>query len=113
MNKRWGTLLARSEEQPKVKHHIGLPPEVAGARDTRHELPAARVLLIEEKDDGIFLTRFSIDGIYAGDTWHTTLDEAKGQAVFEYGPLLSDWRELPSDVLDPIAFVLSNKPEGS
>jgi hypothetical protein len=76
MNKRWVTLLARSEEQPKAKHYIGLPPEVGGARDTRHELPAARVLLIEEKEDGIFLTRFSIDGTFAGDTWHITLDEA-------------------------------------
>jgi hypothetical protein len=38
--------------------------------------------------------------------WHQGFEEAKDQAAFEYGQLLTGWRSVPSDVADPIAFAL-------
>lgn len=43
------------------------------------------MLLIEARADGVFLERFSVDADFGGDTWHETVEDAKHQAVFEYG----------------------------
>ena len=111
MNTRLVALVTKSGEQPKVRHFIGMPPEAVKSDDLRQELPAAQVLLIEEKPDGVFLSRFAEAGGFAGDTWHRSLDEAKAQGEFEYEVLLTEWREVPSDVVDPVAFALGRKPE--
>jgi hypothetical protein len=54
----------------------------------------------------VFLFRFTADGQVVGDTWHMTLEEAQQQAQFEFGDLLSDWRSVPADVEDLVAFGL-------
>ena len=59
-------------------------PSLTEGRDERQEMKAAVLLVVEEKPDGIFLYRYAADGSYAGDTWHTDIDEAKQQASFEY-----------------------------
>jgi hypothetical protein len=65
------------------------------------------VLLIEEKEDGIFLYEFRRDG-FIGDTWHRTVDEAKEQAKYDFGDGVSAWREVPPEIADPVAFGRSN-----
>jgi len=30
--------------------------------------------------------------------WHQSVDEAKGQAKFEYGAALGSWQEIPDEV---------------
>jgi hypothetical protein len=49
-------------------------------------MPIAEALLIEVEADGVFLFRLSADGQFAGDTWHESVEEAKEQAKFEFGP---------------------------
>jgi hypothetical protein len=61
------------------------------------------ILLIEEKDDGIFLYEFRADG-FVGDTWHPNIDEAKEQATHYFGSCISAWQEVPPEVVDPVAF---------
>ena len=65
------------------------------------------VLLIEEKDDGIFLYEFRSDG-FIGDTWHRTVAEAKAQAKYDFGDGVSPWQEVPPEIADPVAFGRSN-----
>ena len=88
----------------QVRHYRGLPPELGGADDTREEMPLAEVLLIEVETDGVFLFRLTADGLFAGDTWHQSIQEAQEQAKFEFGPDLSNWTPVPSDVEDMIAY---------
>ena len=64
------------------------------------------LVAIEEKPDGVFLFRFRHDGQVVGDTWHTTVEEAKQQARFEFGDSLSDWKSVPADVEDLVSFGL-------
>jgi hypothetical protein len=64
------------------------------------------VLLIETSiDTGYLLYRFAADGRGAGDTWHPTVDEAKGQAAFEYGDALEGRHPVPKDIEDVDAFL--------
>src|SRR5437867_208934 len=95
-----------SPQASKTKHYIGLPPEVRGGQDDRLEMPSPSVLIIEEKKDGIFLNRFASNGQYAGDTWHRSLEEAKEQAEMEFGGHISEWKEVPPEIDDPIPFAL-------
>jgi hypothetical protein len=57
--------------------------------------PATRVEI--EPSDGAskacFLIRYDERGSFAGDTWHESLTAAKEQAEWEFGILMSDWRE--------------------
>jgi len=92
--------------EPKVKHYRGLPPELMGGKDVRELMEAPVLITIEEKPDGVFLFRFTADGRVVGDTWHTTVEEAKQQARFEFADLLSDWKSVPADVEDMVSFGL-------
>ena len=98
--------------EPKVHHYWGLPPELAGESDNREEMAQAAPLVIEDTRDGAFLYRFSADGAEAGDTWHETVDDAKQQAEFEYDGAVSQWREVPDDVDDIVAFGLGGTDGG-
>lgn len=102
------SLLSRGIEAPKVKHYLGAPPEVAGGRDSRREMPPAAVLVIEERPDGVFLFRYASNGEFAGDTWHGNLADAKHQASYEYGASLSNWIDVPADVTDVVGFALNS-----
>lgn len=46
---------------------------------------------IHEQDGAFYLLRYGPDDEFVADTWHTTIDEAKSQAEFEYGIGGSDW----------------------
>ena len=71
-----------------VRQVTGLATHSAGA--TRL-VPAVKVELVEA-DGGFLLIRFSREG-FAGDTWHATVAEGKGQAEFEFTVGTEDWIE--------------------
>ena len=103
-------LFSTVEEAPppqRAAHFIGAPPEAADDSDQRYLLPRARIVLIEHRPDGVFLYRYAVDGTFAGDTWHPTLDEAREQALFEYGDALGKWRPIPADALDAANYAFS------
>jgi hypothetical protein len=56
-------------------------------------MPRAALLILDEADGGVYLFRYAADGEFAGDTWHETLEDAKHQAIFEYGEI--SWRDAP------------------
>jgi hypothetical protein len=105
MSIRWFTLIKKQVE-PRVKHYLGFPSELTAGADERITLPRPRVLIIEKNSSGVFLYRFSPDGQCVGDTWHVNLNEARHQATFEYGVLLTEWKQVPADIDDPIPFAL-------
>ena len=63
---------------PKTRHYVGFPPELAPSNEKRYVMQAPDILLIEQRDEGFFLFRFTVDGVAVGDTWHLNLDSAKG-----------------------------------
>ena len=69
-------------------------------------LPVADVVLIVADDDpGAMLFRYTAHGELGGDTWHSSVEAARAQAVFEYGEaLLLPWMEVPDEVSDPHHF---------
>lgn len=91
---------------PRVRHLIGLPPEVSG-NETRQLLPQARVLVIEKHNSQVFLIRYDETSSEVGDTWHQSLEDAKYQAEFEYGPLITEWKSIPPEVEEVVTFMLS------
>jgi hypothetical protein len=102
---RWGLLLTRTT-QGKTRHSAGLPKAISGVEP--ESMPPSRILVIEERPDGYFLTRYSDGRQRAGNTWHALLDDAKGQAAFEFDLRDPAWISIPNDVIDPIQFVLDN-----
>jgi hypothetical protein len=106
MNKRLVTTVRDNRESSEVRQFVGLPPELTGGEDTRQPLPWPRVLLVESKNDGIFLYRATEDGTFCGDTWHLSIDDAKAQAESEYGDLVGKWIEVPSNIENYIEFAL-------
>jgi len=73
-------------------------------------MQAPDILLIEQRDEGFFLFRFTVDGVAAGDTWHLNLEDAKHQAEFEFDGLISSWLEVPANVDDAVDFALGQDP---
>jgi hypothetical protein len=64
------------------------------------------VLLIETDKHGtggVFLYHHENDGS-VWDTWHRTVDEAKEQAIFQFGLAGEFWLQIPPGVSDPISF---------
>jgi hypothetical protein len=89
----------RQATPPRVRHHSGLP----GSPDSQ-DLPRPSLALLEERSDGFFLIRLTFDGIFCGDTWHMTAEEARGQAEFEFD-LVGPWLDIPDDV-DPTEYAI-------
>jgi hypothetical protein len=102
---RWGFLLPE-RVRSKTIHQVGLPKSISELEP--QPLPAARVLLIEERPDGYFLIRVSENHDFAGDTWHATLEEAQGQAMFEYGISTAEWAQIPPEEEDAVALLLAS-----
>jgi hypothetical protein len=76
---------------PTAIHRIATrtdPTENSGER-----MPVAALLVVDEADDGIYLLRYAANGEFAGDSWHQSIEDARHQARFEYGPLT--WTEAP------------------
>ena len=92
---------------PKASHYRGLPPELTGGKDQRERMPRPALVTIEQKPDGVFLFRFTSNGLAVGDTWHMTVEEAQDQARFEFGDSLLEWKAVPADVDDLVSFGLN------
>jgi hypothetical protein len=107
MKARFLTILSGTATVPKVKHYVGVPPELTGGKDTRQKMGFARFLVIEENQDGAFLYRYDAKGDCVGDTWHLNTDDAKHQATYEYEDLVQDWQNIPSEVEDAVLFGLA------
>ena len=91
-------------DSPRTTHYLGIPPASSSAPDHRIPRGEAVLLVIKVRSDGIFLHRYAADRSCAGDTWRRTIDEAKEQVTFEYGEVLSAWKEAPFDIADVCAF---------
>ena len=63
----------------------------SGPVPTERMADAAR-LEIDEADGAFYLIRLAANGDFAGDTWHETLEDAFGQAEFEYELDESGWQ---------------------
>ena len=61
----------------------------------REGLPYALLIVYDERDSGgfVLITWLDAEGAFGGDTWHPTLEEALGQAEFQYVGL--DWTGRP------------------
>jgi hypothetical protein len=94
------------DESRETRQFRGFPPDLTEGVDHREALPLPRVLLVEEKSDGVFLFRFTDDGTCVGDTWHMSMEEAKDQARKEYGTESTEWKEVPEATGDPVTYAL-------
>ena len=103
-------LVKKEPGLPPSRHFVGMPPELTGCKDYRQRLPMARVLLLQEENDGISLYRYAQNGGLAGDTWHETIRDAMEQAEDEYGDALGEWKPVPDDVDDADEFVIGQIP---
>lgn len=99
--------IAAPRDYPRVRHAIGVPPELTGERDDRVRLPWPRVVIMSPgSEGGVNLVRLAADGAFAGDTWHQDDAEAREQALYEFGDSLGDWETVPDGVSDPVPYVL-------
>jgi hypothetical protein len=96
-------------DPPKTRLYIGLPPKLDPNPAARQMMEPPDVLVIEQDENGFFLYRFTAAGVFAGDTWHLNLEDAKHQANFEFDGLITPWIPVPSDVKDVVRYAL-NRP---
>jgi len=68
----------------------------SGVRDI--EQPSE--VVIQEDEGAYFLLRLSPSGVSLADTWHETVEEAKRQALFEYGIVETDWTTVTARATD-------------
>jgi hypothetical protein len=107
MKTRLFAILPSSATSSKVKHFIGLPPELTAHEEARQEMGKPCFLLIKEESSGIFLYRYDAKGKCVGDTWHKSVDDAKHQATYEYENFILDWEDVPSEVKDIVNYGLT------
>jgi len=91
--------------EKKTKHYRGWPAELTNGVDTSVEIIRPTFLIIKALSDGFFLHYYSSKGDPLSDTWHRSLDDAKHQAEFEFGTFITEWREIPMDIPDPLDYV--------
>ena len=59
------------------------------------------ILVIEARPGGAaLLFRHTVDGTFYSDTWHESVEDAKGQAGWEYEGALGMWPEAPPGCSD-------------
>lgn len=92
-----------------VLAHERKAAETAGfPLDPAKMLPLADVvLLIADGGPGAMLFRYTAHGEFGGDTYHTSLGEAREQASYEYGEALGQWMDVPDDIEDAHAFAVA------
>ena len=100
------SILPMNFQRDKARHYVGLPPELAGGVDNREEMRGAAFLIIEQKPDGFFLYRYNDKGECVGDTWHMSIDDAKGQADSEYGANKQPWQLVANEDGDVVNIAL-------
>ena len=92
----------------RVRHAVGWPPGMAPDGSEAQMLPTPDVIVIEEQSSSsVFLYRMTMTGELAGDTWHRSVEEAKGQARYEYGDAVGEWKSIPADVSDACGFAVA------
>jgi hypothetical protein len=70
-------------------------------------LPVADVVLVVSEDDSSAMVfRYTAHGEFGGDTFHTSLDDAKEETEAEYDDALLPWEEVPEDVADAHVFAV-------
>ncbi len=67
-----------------------------GRVDEVERFPPAATVEIEHSSSGWLLLRYDDHGDCVGDTWHSTVEEAKRQAQFEFDIQIDDWQEVPA-----------------
>ena len=80
----------------EVERRIAVLPAHATAL-TKHTMNGqamkhARYIVTEEHPEDAYLFRYSDDWDFAGDTWHVNLEEALGQAEYEFSVAQLEWR---------------------
>lgn len=79
--------------RPLAWASLGKPAWEEPPGDSRVAAEAALVLVRPDVGDGVFLLHCNRAWEQLADTWHATVDEARRQAAFEYGPELA-WHDL-------------------
>lgn len=94
-------------------HFQGLSPALTGGHDTRTPMPTPTVLVLDVREpSSVYLLRYAHDGGFGGDTWHQSAEDAKNQAVYEYGDAVGPWTAIPAEIDDPVAFALKQSASG-
>jgi len=58
-------------------------------------MPRPRILILEElSNGGVLLIGYSAEGVFAGDDWYATREEAEQAASEEYGTDICQWQEV-------------------
>jgi hypothetical protein len=87
---------------PRTRHTI-----VRGTAGADELMPPAQVLLLEVEASGAAqLYRYTLDGEFAGDTWHESRADAEHQVAYEYGAATSEWSPVPADVADATTYAI-------
>ena len=76
-----------------VRRATGATAHYQAGSDGVSVLPVPKALRIIQEAAGFFLLRLDENGVCIADTWHSTLDEAKAQARFEYDVGSDDWTQ--------------------
>lgn len=100
---RFLAVIQNRPSRTNIQHYMGMPPELTGGSDQRTLMAMPAFVVIEESDSGVLLYRYDIRGECVGDTWHANVQEAKGQAAYEYQTALGEWQTISSAVHDVIA----------
>ena len=67
--------------------------------------PDPDFLVLRQREFGDWMMfRFTKSGDFCGDTWHRTIADADEQAVYEYGPTIGAWVEVPDAEQDDVAY---------
>jgi hypothetical protein len=105
---RWVALVRRAggEAVPVVRHYRGLPQEFSTFDEPPQLLPRPELLILEETPDGWYLYRYTASGEFSGDTWHSSLEEAREQAGYEFGESMSAWQLIPEEIEDALSYAL-------
>ena len=96
--------------RPKAQaiHSVVVQFETTTEHHDQEYLPVADVLVLETTDEqGIMLYRYTTEGVFCGDTWHETIEDAKDQAGYEFGDTVGSWHEIPPDVANAIDYALT------
>lgn len=96
MTRQFAPVLA-SAEPLKTQHYVRGAPA-----------PRAALVVLDATADGVFLYRYASDGAFVGDTWHPSVEEARGQATYEFNGDLGPWRVVPDSAPDPVAYALDS-----
>jgi hypothetical protein len=91
---------AEQEASLPYRAYVGAPD-----LESRTPMPLPAVLVIDEEPDGCYLLGYAASGEFAGDTWHTSVEDAQEQASFAYGPYLDSWQSMPDGLDNQSAWV--------